>query len=153
MFYVGFFWTTKSLICCWNPRNEKDEIFFSSQLIYCALLLSITTSFKKNQKKKKTNSQVSITKWMILKPTIPAQGHTQIHSFSSTVWCTPAWDYHNPGISPFRPMGHSKEKKCERAKLGGSAEHKGDQSLCASQKNFFKEDLKQQKPQHRGTLQ
>lgn len=88
---------------------------------------------------------------------------TQIHGFSSTVWSTPAWDYHNPRISPFRPVGHSREEKSEgkvqRAKLGGYVRHKGDQSpfVLFRKKNFLKEKkkehLKQQRPRERGTLQ
>lgn len=87
---------------------------------------------------------------------------TQIHGFSSTVWSTPAWDYHNPRISPFRPVGHSREEKSEgkvqRAKLGGYVRHKGDQSpFVLFQKRTSwrkkKEHLKQQRPRERGTLQ
>lgn len=73
---------------------------------------------------------------------------TQIHGFSSTVWSTPAWDYHNPRISPFRPVGHSRKEKSEgkntESKAGWAHKAQRDQSLCAFQKNFLKERLKQQ---------
>lgn len=66
----------------------------------------------------------------------------QICSFSSTVWSTPARDYHNPRISPFRPVGHSGEENSEgkntASKAGWVREAQRDQSLCAFSKELLK---------------